>query len=238
LDWSKLEFSDQLDPLLGKIISTNSQPQNIGKTYLDINTGMSVKFSTNIGYGYTMLNNIGFAVHHLNRPDEGFIAESQMPALYTIHAGSMIPIGKHWRDKGEFIFPYLVYNWQEIFNTTYQIQREIITGFYVFKNSLLYGVIYRDGYLPFYNGNSNQLGLSVGYQMPFRNTSHAFQVTYSYMFPFDGVSYSALGTHEISLIIMFDRVNVFCNGGGSDGGSGKGANKCFNDKRSGYIPQL
>jgi len=234
LDWSKLEFSDQFDPVLGKILSTNAQPQNTGRGFLDINTGMSLKFSTDIGNGFTMLNNIGFAVHHVNRPNEGLIEESRLPALFTIHAGSVIPIGKHWRDKGEFIFPYIVYNWQELFNQTYQLQREIITGFYVFKNSFLYGILYRDGYLPFAQGNANQLGLSAGFQLPFRNTSQAFQITYSYMFPIDGLSYSAMGTHEISIVIMFDRVNVLCNGPGGP----PGANKCFNDKRAGYIPQL
>jgi type IX secretion system PorP/SprF family membrane protein len=234
LDWSKLEFSDQFDPVLGKITNVNAQPQNTGRGFADINAGVSFKYLVDLKSGFTMLNNFGFAVHHINRPNEGLIDASRLPALFTLHAGSLIPIGKHWTQKGEFVFPYFVYNWQELFNPSYKIQREIVAGCYIFKNSILYGFHYRDGYLPFSAGNTNQLGLSVGYQIPFRNTSHAFQLTYSYMFPMDGVSYSVTGTHEICLLIMFDQVHILCSGSGGP----PGANKCFNDKRHGYIPQL
>jgi len=234
LDWSKLQFSDQFDPILGQISSTNSQPHQSGIPYADIDAGISLKFLFDYRPGFTVLNNIGFAVHHLNRPDIGLITESNLPSLYTLHAGSVIPISRAWKQKGDFLFPYAVYNWQEVFNTAFKVQREFIGGFYVYNRNFMYGLLYRDGYLPFTGGNTNQLGFSAGYQIPFKNTAYAFQLTYSYTFPFTGLSYSVQGTHEISLIIIFDRVSILCGGG-------KGAptaNKCYYDKRSGFIPQL
>src|SRR6185437_3694574 len=107
-------------------------------------------------------------------------------------------------------------------------------GLYVYNGNIIYGMLYRDGYLPFTGGNTNQMSLSAGYQIPFRNTYQAYQLTYSFTFPFTGLSYSVQGTHEISLIIIFDNVHLFCGGGKS----APTANKCFYDKRSGFIPQL
>jgi len=234
LDWNKLQFSDQFDPILGQISNTNQQPHQSGIPYADIDAGVSFKFLFDYAPGYTVLNNIGFAVHHLNRPDIGLITESNLPSLYTLHAGSVIPYGKNWKKNGDFLFPYAVYNWQEVFNNSFRLQREIIAGFYVYNRNFMYGLLYRDGYLPFVGGNTNQLGFSAGYQLPFRNTSTAFQLTYSYMFPFSGLSYSVEGTHEISLVVIFDKVSILCGG---DKGA-PSANKCYYDKRSGFIPQL
>src|SRR5207249_1258296 len=131
---------------------------------LNIDGGLSLNFSTDLSSGYSLLNNIGFSMHHMNQPNEGFIYDSRLPILFTIHAGSLIPIGKNWKQQGEYIFPYASYNWQGLVNNTFKVQREFIAGFYVFKNNLLYGVLYRAGYLPLTTINTNQLGLSVGYQ--------------------------------------------------------------------------
>src|SRR6185437_10736856 len=147
IDWSKLQFSDQFDPVLGQISNTNAQPHQSGIPYTDIDAGVSFKFLFDYN-GFTILNNIGFAVHHLNRPDIGLITESSLPSLYTIHAGSVIPIGKDWKKKGNFLFPYAVYNWQEVFNSAFKLQREIVTGLYVYNGNIIYGMLYRDGYLP------------------------------------------------------------------------------------------
>jgi hypothetical protein len=115
----------------------------------------------------------------------------------------------------------------------YYHQTELNAGLYVLEHSFIFGGYYRNAVIPFKSHTTNQVGMVIGYQLPYKNTGRALQAMYSYTIPTNGVSFSAVGTHEIGLLMMFD-VSLICRGYKAP----EGTSKCFGDKKSGYIPQL
>lgn len=97
LDWSKLIFGDQIDPILGPInppampgSATTRQASENSRTYLDL--GFGLLYSSPSFYA-------GLGLRHLNNPNVGFLddsgpAGSRYPVLYTLIIGSEFTIGQ------------------------------------------------------------------------------------------------------------------------------------------------
>jgi len=141
LDWSKLTFGDMIDPKMGFIYQTNDIQRGGQVKAIDFSAGI-LGFSDKF-YG-------GFAVHHLNEPNESLIlGTSRLPMKYTVHAGAVIPIEKKSRDNDAKLSPNLLYRRQGEF-------QQLNLGMYVSKGplvaglwfrGLLFGQTYRDAFI-------------------------------------------------------------------------------------------
>lgn len=124
LDWSKLNFGDQIDERRGFVKYTNEVQGASQKSYVDLSAG-AVAFSKRYF--------IGFAAHHLNQPDESLLSTgAKLPRKYTGHAGAMFKL-----DNDVTISPNLLFQAQQDF-------RQLLLGLYVTKGALTGGLWYRD----------------------------------------------------------------------------------------------
>lgn len=107
LDWEKLIFPDQLDPIHGPILHTDErQPENLTNNRLDLGAGLL------FGNQHFWL---GGSMKHLNIPDETFLLINDelnrgLPVRYTFHGGAEIPVKKSNKHQPTaFISPNFLY---------------------------------------------------------------------------------------------------------------------------------
>ncbi|MBK0379420.1 PorP/SprF family type IX secretion system membrane protein [Mucilaginibacter sp. SD-g] len=107
VDWSKLVFSDQIDPRLGYIPGSTSiadQPLFNNKFYFDSGAGINLS-SGNL--------NIGFAAQHINRPNESFSGvPAKLPIRGTGHASYRINLTRDdnvYDYERTYVIPSIVY---------------------------------------------------------------------------------------------------------------------------------
>ena len=102
LDWSKLTFSDQLDPVFGNIYASAVAPGKESILFHDFSFGAVRRWDSltrsNRKNKYSWRSHIGLAIHHLaslfgDGPDESFLQTgSEVPARITRHGGTIIPL--------------------------------------------------------------------------------------------------------------------------------------------------
>ncbi|NLL27950.1 MAG: type IX secretion system membrane protein PorP/SprF [Bacteroidales bacterium] len=189
IDWPRLTFPDMIDYRSGFVYNTNEtspDKQTISKA--DFATGL-VLYSDRF-YG-------GFAVHHLTRPDEGFIGVSRIPLKYTLHAGGNISVEDNNSRKRTIeetaISPNLMYQKQAKFD-------QVNFGLYLNKYPFVGGIWYRHtGVLEkISTSNPDAVILLVGFVQP------TFRFGYSYDITVSRLSNASGGSHEFSLAFQFD----------------------------------
>lgn len=170
LDWSKLNFGDQIDPRNGfAYITKEIAPENQTVGVFDMAVGALL--SSDRFY-------IGAATHHVFEPNEAFLGgTSPLPRKYTAHAGGVIPIG---RDKYQrkFISPNIMYRRQQDF-------QQLNIGLYAKNEAIVGGLWYR--------GNDAFIML-IGLEL-----QNGMRVGYSYDVTVSKLTNATAGAHEISL---------------------------------------
>lgn len=89
LNWDKLIFPDQIDPIQGiGEITSEIRPDQLTRTQLDVSSGMML-------FGERFW--AGLALKHLNTPNESFLILNNnllrgLPLRYTLHGGWDIPL--------------------------------------------------------------------------------------------------------------------------------------------------
>jgi type IX secretion system PorP/SprF family membrane protein len=189
LDWSKLIFSDQIDPGSGIITSggtilpsTEVEPNNLNSGYLDISTGFLL---------YNPLFHIGLGLKHVNNPQNALLEGTQtfigVPTRFTLHAGMQINFDRGNKvDEGSFISPNVLLIKQGGF---YQIN----IGAYTSIRQLLGGVWYRHTF-----NNSDAIIFSIGAKVD------AFKIQYSFDYTVSELSINSGGTHEIGIKVALE----------------------------------
>lgn len=153
LDWSKLDFGDQIDPKRGFIYNTNEVPGRTRVTNFDIAAGMVVTIDNFYA---------GAAVHHILEPNESLMGgTSPLPRKYTVHAGGIIPF--HHGDKDSYVSPNIMYKQQQDF-------RELNLGVYVKKDVIVGGLWYR---------NSDSFIILLGIEEKLWRIGYSYDVTIS-----------------------------------------------------------
>jgi type IX secretion system PorP/SprF family membrane protein len=181
LDWSKLTFGDMIDPRKGFIYETADIPRGGRVSNVDFSAGI-LGFSDKF-YG-------GFAVHHLNEPNESLIVGvSRLPMKFTVHAGAIIPIQKKRKDDQATISPNVLYRRQGEF-------QQLNLGLYVNKGPLVAGIWFRG--LLFGEKYRDSFITTIGIQTDVVRFGYSYDVTISELTPSTG------GSHEVSLTINFD----------------------------------
>lgn len=191
LDWDKLQFGDQLDPLTGgqdplgnPTLSEEKRPTSLNKTVGDIGAGI-------LFYGRTLYG--GVSVKHLNNPDESLLSlnnnlSAGMPLRYTIHGGLEIEVKKgNKRNAPTFISPNVLIARQAEFT---QVNVGAYSGFGKFFGGLWYRHT---------GGNADAAMILAGFR------EGVLRIGYSYDFTLSALAAANPGgTHEISLTINFE----------------------------------
>jgi type IX secretion system PorP/SprF family membrane protein len=190
LDWDKLIFYDQLDPVYGATLpngtrnpTQETRPLEQNRTLLDISTGFLV---------YTAGYHVGLSAKHLNTPDESFLKTQKnlrigLPILWMIHGGYewVIQKGNRYRPT-IFASPTMMIAKQGDFM---QINAGVYAGF----GPIFGGLWYRQAYT-----NSDAAIVSLGFQQDF------FKIGYSYDLTISGLAGRTGGSHEIALSFNLD----------------------------------
>jgi len=193
LDWDRLIFVDQLDPINGSrdpagnpYETAETRPDNLNKVVADVAVGALI-------YGGPAY--FGISAKHLNSPDQSLLEINQnlsagLPVRLTIQGGAEFPLkGGNKRWSPSFISPNLLYIKQGDFG-------QVTGGAYVGLGNLFWGGWYRHG---FANGDAAiaLVGVKEG----------VFRFGYSFDMTLSGLNNARGGTggsHEISLTINFD----------------------------------
>jgi len=154
LDWSKLNFGDQIDEKRGFVINTGEMQGKANVSFVDFSAGL-VAF-TNYYYW-------GIAADHLNQPNESLIqgGTSNLPMKITGHAGAVIPVGS--KSDETSISPNILFQQQQNF-------RQLDLGIYVTKGALVGGLWYR---------NSDAFIVLIGIQQGILKVGYSYDVTIS-----------------------------------------------------------
>lgn len=206
VDWSKFTFTDQLHPVLGVVRPTNAIPILGTKNFASFDFGMVLRSEWKIGR-YKTHNNIGFAVHHLNEPNESIqelgAEDSHLPRRYTFHAGTMFELISFNYEQKRIV--YLSPN----FKFDFQKDIKIVTyGLYTISSPLYMGIFYqnKNGIIDFQNTNS--LILTGGFEGRL-NDDVKFTMGYSYDLNTTGLGPRTNGVHEIALMLNFETASMF-----------------------------
>ncbi|MEM7105048.1 MAG: PorP/SprF family type IX secretion system membrane protein [Bacteroidota bacterium] len=242
IDWSRLIFSDQIDPVFGPfdpetgaLNPTSAVPITDSQSWFDADFGVLYRFDIKIKgkkkkgqqkrQTVATRNSVGISIHHLpslfggKATDESLQGiESAIPARLTIHAGSIIPI-KVFEGKTTSSL-----SWSPNFKFDLQSGIEVFTyGFFVMYQGLYTGVFYQNRFPIPDAENTSELILSFGGEV-FMSKSLRLNFGYSYDANLTGLGPPGGGTHEFTLRMHF--TSVYPCGTGT---KGKGRQNRFLD---------
>ncbi|WP_069661269.1 PorP/SprF family type IX secretion system membrane protein [Arcticibacter eurypsychrophilus] len=104
IDFSKIVFGDQIDPLTGIIpgsVSGATYPELNNKYFFDAGTGV------NLVVGKLMT---GASTQHINKPNESFTGtKSTLPLRLNGHASYRIPLDPYDEENGPVLIPSILY---------------------------------------------------------------------------------------------------------------------------------
>lgn len=209
LDWDKIVFSDEIDPVFGAVNPTTAVPYLDRITYTDFDAGILWRFDQDIKIGKFRFRDartsIGFSIHHLpylmlkNSGNESFQnLHTQTSPRLTFHAGTVLPLVYFNGTKKKIaISP----------NLKFDTQGENLSGLQVFTYGvyLLYQGIYCGVYYQNKNPypqskNTNALIFAAGaYVDTGRNAQRSFFIGFSYDANTTGLGPRAGGVYEIAL---------------------------------------
>jgi type IX secretion system PorP/SprF family membrane protein len=193
VNWERLLFGDQIDPINGpvgpdgSVVQTDEErPDNLTNSSFDVSAGMLVYSGAFYG---------GVSIKHLNTPDESLLGINQnlsagMPVRTTVHAGAEIPLSGGNNPAGPtFISPNLMFVKQGAFG-------QVAAGAYGGFGKIFAGTWYRHTF-----SNPDAVILMFGYREGVLRIGYSYDQTISRLASAPG---GTGGTHEISVTINFE----------------------------------
>ena len=177
LDWTDLTFGDMIDPQRGFIYETQEDIVNNATTrsFPDFSAGF-------IGYSENLF--FGFAAHHLTKPNQGFISESQLPTKLTAHIGGNITLNRY-SNIATTISPNFLYQQQQDF-------QQFNYGVYVNRGPIVGGLWARHSMK-----NIDSFILMVGLLQETFKFGYSYDITASNL-----GNHNTLGAHELSFTLF------------------------------------
>jgi type IX secretion system PorP/SprF family membrane protein len=231
LDWSKLTFSDQLDPVFGNIYGSAVNPGQESVHYHDFNFGVvrrwDSKTRTNRKHQYSTRSHIGLAINHMASlfgvgPDESFLGTgAEVPARITLHGGTIIPleflqgVGRHLTLSPNFRFESQGPN---PLNPAKSIT--LFSGglYVVFLNQFTTGVLYHTRAPLAGAKHTNAVTIAAGFSnQPQKKLKDNFYLGLSVDINTSGLGIRSNNIYELNLRYAFRGLKTFC-----DRGQGKG----------------
>ncbi len=185
LDWLKLTFPDQIDPINGFTYDTEEiRPDATNSISLDISSGMlllSEKFY------------VGFALNHLNTPNESILLANDnlfrgLPLRYTLHGGTewVVKAGNKARPSS-FISPNFLFVSQGPY-------KQLNIGAYASLGSIYTGAWFRHTFR-----NADAVILLAGFREGIMKIGISYDLTVS------GLAGRAGGTYELTFGLLFNQ---------------------------------
>ncbi|MBX2891336.1 MAG: PorP/SprF family type IX secretion system membrane protein [Saprospiraceae bacterium] len=185
LDWQKLIFPDQIDPIGGVGNGTDEVPPEFAsRAQLDISAGMLVLSERFY---------LGVALKHLNTPNDGILLVNDnlsrgLPLRYTLHGGTELFVKKGNKLKHtSFISPNFLF----VSQGPYQ---QLNVGAYLGLGPFIGGGWYRHTFR-----NADAVILLAGFR------EGIFKMGLSYDLTVSGLAGRSGGTYELTLGILFDQ---------------------------------
>jgi len=180
LDWDKLVFADQINPINGSISNVSSQtpPENTNVAVADFSVGTIIRYYDQFF--------IGFTADHLTQPNMSFYNDTDhiLPMKYTAHGGVNINVSQGMLGNtygNDFVIqPQILYMYQQNF-------QQLNAGLYLNRRPIVIGGWFRHNFQ-----NPDAVILLVG--LSFKNIKFG----YSYDMGLSKLGGEALGAHEIS----------------------------------------
>jgi type IX secretion system PorP/SprF family membrane protein len=185
LDWEKLIFPDQIDPLGGiSFDSEELRPDVTSRTAFDVSAGMLVVSERFY---------LGGALKHLNTPNQGILLVNDnlargLPIRYTLHGGTewVVNRGNKLKDPS-FISPNFLFVSQGPY-------KQLNIGAYASMGSIFAGAWHRHTFR-----NADAVILLAGFR------EGVFKMGISYDITVSGLAGYSSGTYELSFGILFDK---------------------------------
>jgi type IX secretion system PorP/SprF family membrane protein len=191
LNWDRLTFLDQIDPLTGATgssgepnLSEEIPPENLNNTLFDVGAGI-------LAYGKNTY--LGLSLKHLNSADESLLEINQnlgagLPLRMTIHAGTQFDLLTGNNSSADaFISPNLLFIKQGEF-------AQVNGGSYFGMGHFFGGLWYRHTF-----SNPDALIVLAGVRYGIFRFGYSFDAT------LNGLTLERTGgTHELSLTINFE----------------------------------
>ena len=219
INWDKFVFYDQLDPIYGKIYTSNIPiPKFSTGPIGDVSFGGSILF-TPLKHQNAGIHMFGFAFEHLYSGSESFyIGDYNLPVIFSFQFNNLLPskINQNFLSS-----PY--------FRFTMDFDRQFTNldgGYNVFMGPLTCGLGVKSAIFKRSSRNINHGVFLIGWTNYKRN----FMISYSNDFPFSGIPASTVITSELNLILILDGGIFPQNGGYNKSG---GSNKCEDFYRRG-----
>jgi len=213
VDWSKITFSDQLDPVYGAIYPTSAIPILDRVTFSDFDAGVVWRFKSDIRLGKKRFRDtrhaLGIAIHHLpnlisdNAGNESFQQlETRVNPRITLHAGSVIPFV--WFAGGSRTIAFsptfkIDIQGEKISELKNNLQVFTFGGYLVYDGVYI-GALYQNKQLLTDSRNTNAFILAFGAYLkrPGSKTKNTF-VGFSYDANTTGVGTKAGGVYELAV---------------------------------------
>ncbi|HCS19973.1 MAG TPA: hypothetical protein DIW47_05325 [Bacteroidetes bacterium] len=199
IDWSKLVFGDQYDPVLGIVRpSSNFNPTLENAHYFDFSGGLIWRHNWKLP-NREVYWHLGAAVHHFPFGfNNAFFGQSSLPTKLTLHGGWLIPFFKMGHRLNYHVLPYFRFTGQDFAAGKH---RSIDMGLMVLNKHMLAGFTYQYNPIHLYRQNTDAISFNLGFSSDL-SSGVSYRITYSYDFNFKGVSNGTVGTHELSLILQ------------------------------------
>ena len=203
IDWSKLVFGDQFDPVLGIVRpSSNFNPALQNADYFDFSTGFVLRNAWKLP-GREVYWHLGFAWHHLPFGfNNAFFGQGSLPSRISVHGGWLIPMFKTGQRLNYHLLPYFRFTGQDFAAGRH---RSVDMGLMFLNKHVFAGFTYQWNPINLYLKNTDALSFNVGYSSDF-SPGVSYRLCYSYDFNYKGVSNGTVGTHEISFILQFKNI--------------------------------
>ena len=203
LNFSRLVFGDQFDPVTGLID---------GETAESFDTGLSSNF-VDLSFGgvlYTENAWIGVSTHHINTPNQSITGgDDPLQVRLSVHGGLKIPLSPG-SSKGSNIYNSGVR--QRSITPTFQYRSQgefdqLDLGFYYTTEPLILGLWYRGlPFKPFESFSNNEsLIFLVGFTK--RGANDAINIGYSYDYTISELGSASGGAHEVSVSYTWPMAN-------------------------------
>ena len=181
LDWSRLVFYDQIDPINGfqeANTSAEIRPENLSKTYFGINTGVLL---------YNENWYVGTSFYNMNSPYQGFwnreYEKEGLPIRYSVHSGYTFVLNSENKNSfGSFITANILATMQAGFI-------QITPGIAYQRERLIAGVWYRNVVQ-----HSDAAIISMGFLFDY------FKIMYSYDITVSSLTIGSGGSHELGIV--------------------------------------
>jgi len=203
IDWSKLVFMDDLDPVHGDIFSSSFVPHPSNR-YVDDNFTLGSVFvyrfrkGARIGrnaIGFDLDTELGYAVSNLmEMPDAFFSPYTQALRKYTLHGSVTKSIIKNGSNKGAVKGSFFYQ--KHGFLSTLQFGAKGIAY------PLQFGVFYRSQITTIDNKKSESLYFLISYQKVIPKANMVMLFSYSRDLTLSKLNTSTNGTDEIAIIIQ------------------------------------